>query len=100
MIQCLTPPVSVSSCSSIRCTSSSADSSCGASFGQVALQRAELVGHRVARAAQALDLGLDVALGDEVVRDVDAARRHQHGAADRDAARDRQAEDWKLMDRC
>ncbi|MNS47496.1 hypothetical protein D3C72_800300 [compost metagenome] len=35
LIQCFTPPLSTSSCSSIWCTSSSAASSCGASFGPI-----------------------------------------------------------------
>ena len=60
---------------------------------QVALHRGELAGDRVARAAQALDLGLDMARGDEVVSDVHPARRDQHGATDRDASRDGQAEE-------
>ena len=59
---------------------------------QVALQRRELGGDRVAGDAQALDLGLDLGFADVVVGDVDAARRDEHRAADRDAARHRQTE--------
>src|SRR5207342_2875014 len=60
---------------------------------QVPLHRGELAGDGVARAAQALDLSLDVFAGDVVVSDVQPARRDQHGATDRDASRDGQAEE-------
>ena len=90
---CLAAPVSASSCSSIRCTSSSADSSAGASSGRSRCKARQLRGHGVARMAQAIDFILDLVGGDEVVRHVDPAGRHQHGAPDGHAARHRHAED-------
>ena len=56
--------------------------------GDGLLQAVDLVDHRVAADAHAVDLGLDLLGLDEVVRDVDAARGHEHGAADGDAAGD------------
>ena len=61
---------------------------------QVALHRRRARRATASRATpQALDLGLDVGGGDVVVGDVEPARRDQHGAADRDAARNGQAEE-------
>ena len=53
---------------------------------QIALQRAELVGDRVARDAQPRNFGFDAVFVDEVVRHVDAARRDEHSTPDRDPA--------------
>jgi hypothetical protein len=55
------------------------------------LQPMQLVDHRVAPGAQAIDLGRNVVGFDEIVGHIDPAGRHQHGAADRDTARHRQA---------
>ena len=99
MIQCLTPLISSSSCSSIRCTSSSARQLVrrflGAHQRDGVLQAVDLVDHGVAAHPHPLDLGLDLLRLDEVVRDVDPAGRHQHGTPDGDAAGDCQAVDRK-----
>jgi hypothetical protein len=60
---------------------------------QVALHRVEFARDGIAGAAQPLDLGVDVFGSDVVVRDVEPTRSDQHGPADRDAARHRQAEE-------
>ena len=101
MIQCLTPLVSSSSCSSIRCTSSSAASSCGASFGPIsatlACSRCSSSATALRAGAHAVDLGLDLLRLDEVVRHVDAARHHEHGAPDGDATGDGEPWTAKVM---
>jgi hypothetical protein len=88
----LVAPVSVSSWSSIRCTSSRPRAR-PALPRQVELHRREAVGDRVARRPQALDLGLDLVVAHVVVRDVDPARGDEHGPPDRDASGNRQAEE-------
>jgi hypothetical protein len=60
---------------------------------QVVLQRVDLGGDGVARVAKPGDLVFGAVGRHVIVRDVDPARRHQHGAPDRDAARHRHAED-------
>jgi hypothetical protein len=65
----------------------------GAHLRDGVLQAVELVDHRVAALADALDLGGDLPGLDEVVRHVHAAGGHQHGPPDGDAARDREPVD-------
>ena len=52
-------------------------------------------GHGVSSRSKSLHLGLDLLCFDEVVRDIDAAGRNQHGAPDRHTSGDGKAEDLK-----
>ena len=62
-------------------------------FRQVALQAGDFFRHLVARRTNTHDLVRRFFGVDKVVRDVSATRRHQHRAADGNAARDGEAVD-------
>jgi hypothetical protein len=67
----------------------------GAHQCHTGLQLLQLLGDRVARDPNAVDLGFDLFRLDEVVGDVEAARDHEHGASDRNATGHGQPMDGK-----
>ena len=65
----------------------------GAHMGDAGLQAMDLINHRIAPTPHPINLCLNLRRRNEIVRDIDSTRCHQHRSSDGNATGDRQAMD-------